>query len=141
MELCGSGLDLCVGDGSEEGVVKCREKITGKGTKDMVKLDRETRDAIAMAVEMAVEKAVARRMEMYEEVWLTGEQLCEKFGMISEGWLEKNGKYLPRERMGVRKETGRVIGSRWGYPWHRINRWIQEDRGHVAIMLKGGGES
>ena len=39
-------------------------------------------------------------MEMYEEVWLTGEQLCEKFGMISEGWLEKTGKYLPRERMG-----------------------------------------
>lgn len=129
-------MDSIVGDGFEEGVVKCR-----KGTKDMVTLDRETRDAIAMAVEKAVEKAVARRMEMYEEVWLTGEQLREKFGMISEGWLEKYGKYLPRESMEVTDKNGRVIGSRWGYPWHEINRWIQEDRGHVAIMLKGGGES
>ena len=43
------GLDLYVGDGFEEGVVKMP-----KGTKDMVTLDRETRDAIAMAVEKAV---------------------------------------------------------------------------------------
>lgn len=100
----------------------------------MVTLDKDTRNAIALAVE----KGMARRMEMYEEVWLTGEQLCERFGMISAGWLEKNGKYLPRERMEVTNEEGRVVGSRWGYPYHRINRWIQEERGHVAIMLKGG---
>ena len=96
-------------------------------------LDKDTRNAIALAVE----KGMTRRMEMYEEVWLTGEQLCERFGMISKGWLEKYGCKLPRERMEVMDDKGRVVGSRWGYPYHRINRWIQEERGHVAIM-KGG---
>lgn len=98
-------------------------------------LDRQTREAIALAVE----KGITRRMEMYEEVWLTGDQLCERFGMISKGWLEKYGYKLPRERMEVMDEqTGRVVGSRWGYPLHRINRWIQEERGHQAITVKGG---
>ena len=101
----------------------------------MMTLDKDTRNAIALAVE----KGITRRMEMYEEVWLTGEQLCERFGMISKGWLEKYGSKLPRERMEVMDETGRVVASRWGYPLHRINRWIHEERGHQAITI--GGEA
>ena len=97
-----------------------------------IKLDRQTLDAIGVAND----KGMTRRMEMYDEVWLTGKQLCERFGMISKGWLEEYGKYIPRERMEVTDaKTGRVIASRYAYPLHRINRWIQEDRGHVAIML------
>jgi hypothetical protein len=97
-----------------------------------IKLDRQTLDAIGVAID----KGMTRRMEMYDEVWLTGKQLCERFGMISKGWLEEYGKYIPRERMEVTDvKTGRVIASRYAYPLHRINRWIQEDRGHVAIML------
>lgn len=71
----------------------------------MMTLDKDTRNAIALAVE----KGMTRRMEMYEEVWLTGEQLCERFGMISKGWLEKYGCKLPRERMEVMDDKGRVL--------------------------------
>ena len=48
-------------------------------------LDKDTRNAIALAVE----NGMARRMEMYEEVWLTGEQLCERFGLLCQSRLRR----------------------------------------------------
>jgi hypothetical protein len=101
--------------------------------KKTMALDRATREAIAAAVE----KAITAKMETYEEVWLTREQLKEKFGMITESWLERFGNTIPQERLEVVDEkTGKVTSSRVGYPWHRINRWISE-RGHKAVVLCG----
>ena len=101
--------------------------------KKTMALDRATREAIAAAVE----KAITARMETYEEVWLTREQLKEKFGMITESWLERFGSTIPQERLEVVDEkTGKVTYSRVAYPWHRINRWIGE-REHKAGVLCG----
>jgi hypothetical protein len=96
-----------------------------------MKIDELTRQAICAAVE----RAVKQRMEMYDEVWLTSGQLIEQFGMFSKDWLKRYGHLVPRERLEVYDESaGKVIGSRWAYPKHRIQRWIA-DRGHKSLCV------
>ena len=94
-------------------------------------LDKMTREAIAAAVGKNVREA----MEMYEEKWLTADELCKQFGMFTKDWLRRYGYKVPRERLEVTdEETGETRGSHWAYPMHRIQRWIQE-REHKNIMV------
>ncbi len=88
-------------------------------------LDKATRDAISGAIA----KGMVQRMEIYEEVWLSADQLVATFPMFSKDWLKRYGtaKGLPRERLEVYDVVeGKVIGSRYMYPKHRIQRWIAE---------------
>ena len=91
--------------------------------------DKATREAIASAID----RGLQLRMEMYEEVWLSAEDLIQTFPMFSKDWLKRYGRSVPRERLEVYDEReGKVIASRWMYPRHRIQRWIQE-RGHKGL--------
>lgn len=82
-----------------------------------------------------VKQTVAEAMEMYNEQWLTGEQLMERFGFITKDWLKKYGETLPRERMEVVDHDGTLKCSRWGYPLHKIQRMIAE-RKHKQLRLQ-----
>ena len=72
--------------------------------------------------EMLELKAVVRRtmeeqMEMYSEVWLTGEELCKWFGTLKPSWLDRNWQALPKncvrmpcwtDEKGVKHTTSRL---------------------------------
>ena len=83
-----------------------------------MKLDKETREAITAAVRAAQIEAV----EMYDEKYVTGKELCQQIAMFSPNWLENFGWKLPRERIEVVDDSGERRVTRWGYPLHRIKR-------------------
>lgn len=87
-------------------------------------LDKETREAIAKAVQRAQIEAA----EIYQERWVTGAELCAKVAMFSKDWLENFGWKLPRERITVTDDDGKTRVTRWGYPLHQIQRMIHEGR-------------
>ena len=77
--------------------------------------------------EMIELKSVVRRtleeqMEMYQEVWLTDEDLCKYFGTFRKSWLDRYGHALPRRRPQVTDEGGETHGKAWVYPRNQIQR-------------------
>lgn len=85
-------------------------------------MDRQLRAEIVAEIR----KSVAESMEMYDEVWLTGDKLGEKFGMFTKGWLKMYGQSLPRTQAIVSGEDGQQHRSSWVYPVHKIARMIHE---------------
>ena len=71
-----------------------------------------------------VRRSMTEIMEVDNERWLTGDELCQQFQMFSPGWLKSYGERLPRQRAEVSDNGVKV--SRWAYPQHRIARMIQE---------------
>ena len=90
----------------------------------MMKLDKETREAIADAVRHA-QMEIA---ETYNEKYVTGKELCDQIAMFSPNWLETYGWKLPRERIEVTDDSGERRVTRWGYPLHHIQRMIREGK-------------
>ena len=94
-------------------------------------IDRQLRLDIAAEVAVAVRETLAKM----EERWLTADELCKHFGMISKEWLKEYGDTLPRERIIVEKLDGAKTRTRWGYPMHEINRMIMDGRvKHLKVM-------
>ena len=75
-----------------------------------------------------VKRSLAEVNEVYQEVWLTKEQLCEMFPMFTPSWIKTFGEKsaIPRERISVQSEDGSGVRSRYMYPKHKINRLIAE---------------
>lgn len=73
-----------------------------------------------------VSKSMTEILEVANERWLTGDELCQQFQMFSPGWLKAYGERLPRQRAEVMDNGTKV--SRWAYPQHKIARMIQEGR-------------
>jgi len=71
-----------------------------------------------------VRRSMTEILEVANERWLTGDELCEQFQMFSPGWLKAYGERLPRQRAEVM--DGNVKVSRWAYPQHKIARMIQD---------------
>lgn len=97
-----------------------------------VKLDRETERLIAEAIEAGIKKGMEKAMGVYCEVWLTGEEVVKQFGMISEDFLKRKGKLLPRERVEYVGEDGLVHVGKWAYPRNRLQEMIQ--RGELRCL-------
>ena len=60
--------------------------------------------------EMIELKAVVRRtmeeqMEMYSEVWLTADEMCQYFGTFKKAWLDRYGHSLPHKQPTVTDES------------------------------------
>lgn len=78
--------------------------------------------------EMLELKSVVRRtmeeeMEMYSEVWLTGEELCKTFGTLKKAWLDRYGHSIKgRRQVIVTDENGVAHTSSWLYPRNKIQR-------------------
>ena len=72
--------------------------------------------------EMMELKAVFRRAaeeayELYNEVWLTDDELCKYFGTLKKSWLDRNWHALPKncvrqprwtDELGVEHSTSRL---------------------------------
>lgn len=97
-----------------------------------MKIDAATRDAITSATREAVREA----MEIYNERWLTADELIAQFGFFTKDWLKRYGDTLPRERFEVVDADGEHHATRWAYPQHRIQRWIEERR-HTQLHVSG----
>ena len=87
-------------------------------------MEKDLRNAIAAEVRAAVLETMARM----EERWLTADELCKHFGMISKEWLKEYGDTLPRQRFVVETLDGQKHKTRWGYPLHEINAGILSGR-------------
>ena len=86
----------------------------------MAAIDRDTRLAIAQAVQAAVQSEIAQ----YAEEWVTGEELCRKFQMFNKDWLKRYGHSLPRTCALVTDEKGETHKTRWAYASHQVARMI-----------------
>ena len=73
-----------------------------------------------------VKRSMAEVNEVYQEEWLTKEQLCEQFPMFSPSWVKNFGEKIPRERARVTMEDGISMSTRYQYPKHKINKLIAE---------------
>ncbi len=80
-----------------------------------------TREEI-MELKSVVRRTMEEQMEMYSEVWLTGDQLCQVFGTFTKSWLERYGHSLPRKQPKVTDELGETHGNKWLYPRNKIQR-------------------
>lgn len=91
----------------------------------MKKLDKEMQDLLAAAIEKGIQKGMEKALGMYGEVWLSAEEVVKQFGMISEDFIKRRGKLLPRERMEWLDEKGVVHQGAWAYPRNELQRMIQ----------------
>ena len=69
-----------------------------------------------------VRRTMEEQMEMYSEVWLTGDELVKYFGTFKKSWLDRYGHSLPRKRPRVTDEKGELHGNAWLYPRNKIQR-------------------
>lgn len=77
-----------------------------------------------MELKMVVRRALEEELEMYEEVWLTGDELVKQFGTFKKSWLDRYGHSLPRRRPAVTDERGQRHESGYIYPRNQIQRMI-----------------
>lgn len=87
-------------------------------------LDKATRVEVVAVIRQATIEA----QEMYDEQWLTGEQLCELVPFFTRDWLKRYGCLLPRECARVTDERGNEHRSGWCYPKKRILRMVNEGK-------------
>lgn len=87
-------------------------------------IDKDTRNAIADVVKQAQMEA----NELYNERYVTANELCNQIAMFTKNWLDVYGHKLPRERITVTGDDGKSRSTRWGYPLHAIQRMIAEGK-------------
>jgi hypothetical protein len=74
-----------------------------------------------------VKNSVADIFEVYQEEWLTGDKLCERFQMFNRGWLKSYGHLLPRTQAVV-NDGNQKHHSSWAYPAHKIAKMIADGK-------------
>ncbi len=80
---------------------------------------------LEQAVAGVVRRAVEENMEMYQEVWLTAEQLCNTFATLKPSWLDRYCQCLPvgcLRRPGVTYERGQEHKTSRLYARNKIQR-------------------
>lgn len=87
-------------------------------------LDKQTRDAMIAVVR----QATVEMHEVYQEQWLTGEQLSELVPFFTKDWLKRYGYLLPRECARVTDAHGIEHKSGWCYPKKKILRMVNEGK-------------
>ena len=74
-----------------------------------------------------IRKTMTEALEIANEQWLTGDELCRQFQMFNKDWLYRYGHLLPREHVVVADPDSNVSqATRWAYPQHKIARMLQE---------------
>ena len=75
-----------------------------------------------------VKRAVAEAMEVYQERWITDNEMSEHISVMTQRWLRDHGAMLPRTpfewpaKKGARHETSCL------YPMHQIQAMIADGR-------------
>lgn len=80
---------------------------------------------LRMEIVAEVKEAMRTALQMYQEKWLTADELIEQFGMFNKDWLKRYGQFLPRERVTVTDAEGEEHSTRWAYPRNRIQDMIR----------------
>lgn len=85
-------------------------------------IDRVLREEIVAVVEKSVNNAI---MEMQEQ-WLSADDLCKQFSMITPRLLKYHGDIFPRKKLRITGTDGKPITSQWAYPRFQIAKNIAE---------------
>ncbi len=75
-----------------------------------------------LEIKTVVRQAIEEKMEMYEEVWLTQDELCKTFGTLTKSWLKRYGHALPHRQPKVTDEQGDEHVSSRLYAKNQIQR-------------------
>ena len=73
----------------------------------------------------AIRRTMEEQMEMYQEVWLTAEQLCNTFATLKPSWLDRYWQSLPDgcvRQPGVTDERGQEHKTSRLYARNKIQR-------------------
>ena len=76
-------------------------------------------------IKSVVRRAMEEEMEMYSEVWLTGDELVKTFGTFTKSWLKRYGHALPFKQPRVTDENGETHTSGRLYAKNKIQRMFQ----------------
>ena len=79
-------------------------------------MDRQLRNEIREDVQKAIMSAVAQMQEQ----WLTGDDLCKQFAMITPKFLKCHGDVFPRKKITMIGTNGVKKSTRWAYPRFEI---------------------
>lgn len=79
-------------------------------------MDRQLREEIRQDVSRAINSALAT----VQEQWLSADDLCKQFAMITPRLLKSHGDIFPRKRMTITGTNGKSHTTRWAYPRNEI---------------------
>ena len=72
-----------------------------------------------------VRRAMEEGLEMYQEQWVTGDVLCQRFQMFTKDWLKRYGKLLPHTQAVVTAADGKKHKTSVCYALNKIQRMVQ----------------
>ena len=81
-----------------------------------VTMDRQLREEIRQDVSRAINAALATMQEQ----WLSADDLCKQFQMITPRLLKYHGDIFPRKKMKITGTNGKSYTTRWAYPRNEI---------------------
>ena len=77
----------------------------------------------------AVSKVAKQHYEVYEERWVTADELCKHIGLMTERWIRENGYLLPRSPMIWKDKDGiEHTSKQFMYPLHKILAMVADGR-------------
>ena len=79
-------------------------------------MDRQLRQEIREDVQ----KAIMASVSQMQEQWLSAEELCKQFSMITPKLLKYHGEIFPRKKISMTGTNGVTRSTRWAYPRHEI---------------------
>lgn len=79
-------------------------------------MDRQLRQEIREDVQKAIMASVAQMQEQ----WLSGDDLCKQFAMITPKMLKCHGDIFPRKKITMTGTNGVTKSSHWAYPRFEI---------------------
>jgi len=76
-----------------------------------------------LELKAVVRRAMEEQMEMYSEVWLTGDEMCQYFGTMKKAWFDRYGHAIKdRRQVKVTDEEGHEHVSSYVYPRNKMQR-------------------
>ena len=87
-------------------------------------IDKQTRDALTRVVQGTIEA----KMEVYDEVWVSGAELGKRIGCFTKGWMKKYAISLPRTQARVVDQNNIEHWTGWVYPLHKIQAMMMDGR-------------
>ena len=75
-----------------------------------------------------VERTVKKAMEVYQERWITADEMQQFVSVFTKRWLQDHGHLLPRTPVEWTDANGERHTSSYLYPLHRIQAMIEDGR-------------
>ena len=77
----------------------------------------------------AVTKVAKQHYEVYDERYVTADELCKHVSLLTERWLRENGYLLPRTPVVWKDKNGDEHTSKqFMYPLHQILAMVADGR-------------